>query len=133
MHQSTYKYAMFVRYTCGHTETRMEGGTKSDRARWAMNLGKGECPACAKVRGGGETIEVDGVDFVVPTLLIGSVKQLAWAVGIRKKIIKTLLDNHHSGDPNPLIWLQDRIEAKWWIDNRDKLPGEFVENFRTAA
>ena len=133
MHQSTYKYPMYIRYTCGHAETRMEGGTRRGRDTWAMNLGKSECPACAKTRGGGETIQIDGVDFVIPALLIGSVKQLAWAVGVRKKIVNKLLDNHHPGDANPLLWLQDRIEAKWWIDNRDKLPGQFAENIRVAA
>jgi hypothetical protein len=133
MAQQTYKYAMFVRYTCGHTETRQEGGSRRDRDRWAMNLGKNECPACTKARGGGDTIQIDGEDFVIPTLLVGSVKQLSWAVGVRKKIIKTLLDNHRPGDANPLIWLQGKIEAKWWIDNRDKLPSQFSENLRAAA
>ena len=97
-----------VKHTCGHESILQLYGKEKDR-RWRIeNETTKICWDCQKTQqkqDAENAAEKNGYPE-----LIGSEKQIAWAMTIRAKY----LQKH--GDIPPLL---EKTSAKWWIDNRD--------------
>lgn len=128
----TYLYPLTVNYRCGHKETIQEGGSRSQRTQIAHTLGMDMCPACRRVLGGEEEIFIDGMNFVLNAITIGSDKQIVWAVKIRKRMVNILLKQRQPGE-NPLLWMRYLFSAKWWIEHRNANPADLFAEFKKAA
>jgi len=127
-----YKTSVSVTHKCGHVVTTMEGGRREDRDRLRRQRAENECWACREAKGGYEVLQIDGADFHVPAIIVGTDKQISWAVAIRKSIIKKLMENRCEGE-NPLTWILFKSNAKFWIDHRNDQTAALAQDQRQAA
>lgn len=107
-----------ITHACGHTEDVNLFGKHADRERKIAYLESIDCRSCwdaaqaAKARKEG-----------LPELT-GSPKQIAWANGIRNRILGEAAHciETHPDWPNMDKWLTDlkkETASRWWIDHRD--------------
>lgn len=126
-----YEYPFTIIHRCGHpgsykaTQDLLLGYKERLRAR--------DCDTCRNEKGCREVLVIDGAECVIPAITIGTDRQISWAVQIRRKVITTLLKDHHEGAPNPVDWMKNQTNAKWWIDHRDAPPNELAPKFPQAA
>jgi len=124
-----------ITHICGHTvETELfqEFGT---RQRRMVQLEKLPCTAC---RAAANDTATDADGTMLP-LLTGSDKQIAWALTIRNRALRSVdaFMTAHTGDAERLaIWqtlrahLVEQRRAGWWIDRRDAGPQALVNEAR---
>lgn len=107
-------------HSCGHQEKHMVFGFfAADADREARRLSRRKCTSCfragkaakADTQGAADRATLDGIELPP---LSGSEKQVAWAAMIRLERLAAL----HRSDPAATANLVNRVEAKWWIDNR---------------
>jgi len=132
MASNDYLYPVYVKHLCGHEVKRMEGGTRLSRERLARELKQTDCLACRGIKGGREVIQIDGQDFVLPAMSVGSPAQIKWAVQIRRKVLTALLADRRPGE-NPVELMLFLTVAKWWIDKRTLDACDIFNGFRKAA
>lgn len=126
-----YEYPFTIIHRCGHPG--------SYKATWDLllsykaRLRDRDCDECRNIKGGREVLIINGEECVIPAITIGSDRQIEWAVKIRRKVIAALLKGHQEGGPNPMEWMRNQVNAKWWIDHRDVPLAELAPKFPQAA
>ncbi|NQX25665.1 hypothetical protein [Curtobacterium sp. VKM Ac-2852] len=133
-----------VQYTCGHTENRdlsdKPAGKRASSAKWF-----GEhlmCSRCFKKQNGSdesdaerdarhakeaEQIREDAERDGLPIDLVGTEKQVPWALRIRAELIRgayeALVQEGELSDADfedqVLVPARPIDRARWWIDNKD--------------
>lgn len=133
-----------VQYTCGHTESRdlsdKPAGKRASSAKWF-----GEhlvCSRCFKKQNGSdesdaerdarhakeaEQIREDAERDGLPIDLVGTEKQVPWALRIRAELIRgayeALVQEGELSDADfeeqVLVPARPIDRARWWIDNKD--------------
>jgi hypothetical protein len=133
-----------VNYSCGHSERQQFYGKQIDRDSRQAWMERGLCPDCYKAQKALERakeIEVataQAKDSGLPEL-VGSEKQIAWAITIRKNALAAPYNTIISQDAFGKLSadseskaayavtfaarkkLETETSAKWFIDNRDEL------------
>ena len=120
-----------ITFACGHTEIRVLYGKSSDRERKISWMEKyGFCSECYKKQMQEEQksrrSENDFPD------LTGSEKQIAWAEKIRDGVFLDWekIDLQKDLRTEKFVnWLKSRIEARFWINNREKSIRELVKEW----
>ena len=123
-----------VVFACGHTETKDLYGKSADRERKIEWMGKyGLCSECYKKKTQEQQDDRKAKNNLPD--LTGSEKQVAWAEKIRDGIIldwENIEQQIEPRDEKFINWLKNQIEARFWIDNREKsihkLVKEWMEN-----
>jgi hypothetical protein len=124
-----------ITHTCGHTETYDMLGHVASRLERAGRMEATTCPAC---RAAANNTAADADGTLLP-LLTGSDKQVAWALTIRQRALRSVdaFMVAHTGDAERLeIWqtlrahLVEQRRAGWWIDRRDAGPQALVNEAR---
>jgi len=134
-----------IERACGHTETIQIYGTNSHgererRAKWEENKLCADCyqKELQKKRAEENSKSAQSAQEAGLPKLTGSDKQISWAESIRDKFkfdipaSKELpgLSEYTQQFRNVVESLRDRnkkkTEARWWIDNRDKMQGSSV-------
>lgn len=121
-----------VTYSCGHEGVVDIIGSRDERERklwWFKN--RAICPECLKAEKQAkraaelETAKVKATDFPE---LTGSEKQVNWAMTLRQKWYDymTAYDLNEKGIEIVIAIINSNINAKTWIDNRDKHPKTFL-------
>lgn len=121
---SRYEYPFTIIHRCGHP-----GSYKASRdllLGYKERLRAKDCDECRNMKGGREIVAIDGKECTLPAIVTGTAAQIEWAVKIRKKVLSTLLKTRKEGEPNPVDWMQDHTNAKWWIDNRNVTPRQLA-------
>lgn len=91
-------------HSCGHHGERYQAyGHHTDRERKLAAIERQECPACRAMRAKAAS------DAVGLPQLIGSDKQIAWAVDIRERALRL--------HPELADKIKPETSAKWWIEN----------------
>lgn len=108
-----------ITHTCGHTEEVNLFGKHADRERKIAYLESIDCRACWDAAQAAQAKEAGLPD------LTGSPKQIAWANGIRNRILSEAARciEAHPDWPNTDKWLTElkkETAARWWIDHRDE-------------
>lgn len=107
-----------ITHACGHTEEVNLFGKHSDRERKIAYLESIDCRACWDAAQAAQAKEAGLPD------LTGSPKQIAWANGIRNRILAeaTRCIETHPDWPDTARWLAElkkETSARWWIDHLD--------------
>lgn len=117
-----------VTYSCGHSgEVQLFGSHRERENKLAWYREVAVCPDCYRARQRAEAEQLTG--GLVE--LVGTEKQVAWANDLRVRLIKELNERYPSSGKDkekrdklfallPAA-INERPEAKWWIDNRDDL------------
>lgn len=128
-----------VEHACGHTEDYQFYGKGIDRDRKQKWMATNDCTACKKETEAQrrelekaenlKMIKSSGFDISYPDL-VGSTKQIAWAVELRAKFVAAILSNiGQSTYTNEQIEtlkqytrdiVSDQVDSRYWIDSRDK-------------
>lgn len=117
-----------VTYSCGHDGEVNLLGPHAERERklaWYQEVAV--CPDCYRARQQAEAAKI--TEGLVE--LTGTEKQVAWANDLRARLIRELNERYPSAGKDkekrdklfallPAA-INERPEAKWWIDNRDDL------------
>lgn len=108
-----------ITHACGHTEDVNLFGKHADRERKIAYLESIDCRSCWDAAQAAKAHEAG-----LPELS-GSPKQIAWANGIRNRILAEADSciNAHPDWPNMDKWLTElkkETAARWWIDHRDE-------------
>lgn len=131
-----------ITHTCGHTEEVQLFGPYKDRESRIKWLESKPCPDCIKAAATQAANEASAERGLAP--LTGTDKQTAWAVTIREGVYKCIdmlagvADKFGNAEATKMVagWtaeLDKHTEAKWWIDNRDKLPTYTNESSARSA
>lgn len=118
-----------VTYSCGHSGEVQLFGSHDERERklaWYRDVAV--CPDCYRARQQVEAAKL--TEGLVE--LTGTEKQVAWANDLRARLIKELHERYpkssgEKGEKRDKLFellpaaINERREAKWWIDNRDDL------------
>lgn len=107
-----------ITHACGHTEEVNLFGKHSDRERKIAYLESIDCRACWDAAQAAQAKDAGLPD------LTGSPKQIAWANGIRNRILSEAARciEAHPDWPDTDKWLSElkkETAARWWIDHRD--------------
>lgn len=107
-----------ITHACGHTEEVNLFGKHADRERKIAYLESIECKDCWDAAQAAKAHEAGLPD------LTGSPKQIAWANGIRNRILSEAARciEAHPDWPDTDKWLSElkkETAARWWIDHRD--------------
>lgn len=107
-----------ITHACGHTEEVNLFGKHSDRERKIAYRESIDCRACWDAAQAAQAKEAGLPD------LTGSPKQIAWANGIRNRILSeaSRCIEAHPDWPDTDKWLEElkkETAARWWIDRRD--------------
>lgn len=107
-----------ITHACGHTEEVSLFGKHSERERKIAYLESIDCRACWDAAQAAQAKEAGLPD------LTGSPKQIAWANGIRNRILAEAAHciETHPDWPDVDKWLAElkkETSARWWIDHRD--------------
>lgn len=141
-----------VQYTCGHTENRdlsdKPAGKRAASAKWfGEHLVCGRC--FKKQNGSGESdaerdarhakeaeqIREDAERDGLPVDLVGTEKQVPWALRIRAELIRgayeVLVESGELSDAEfeeqVLVTARPLDRARWWIDNKDAAAEDLPE------
>lgn len=125
-----------ITFSCGHTETiELYGPTKERERKIAYFESKGECSECYKARKNAErAAKVEQLNSKLDTYdlpeLVGSPKQVAWAMDIRREAYNDLaMDGHKKAFAS----ISDESSAKFWIDNRDSLSSIAINRHKSSV
>lgn len=115
-------------YKCGHEENVNLNGRQNSQS-YADWLAAGICKECYQAQKLADRKAYNETEGLPE--LTGTERQVAWADKIRYEMykeIKNILNVYYEdeGKPEFLGWLKGQAEAKFWIDNRDKEPGEII-------
>lgn len=107
-----------ITHACGHTDEVNLFGKHAERERKIAYLESIDCRACWDAAQAAQAKEAGLPD------LTGSPKQIAWANGIRNRILAEAAHciETHPDWPNMDKWLSElkkETAARWWIDHRD--------------
>ncbi len=107
-----------ITHVCGHTEEVNLFGKHADRERKIKYLESIDCRACWDAEQAAKAREAG-----LPELT-GSPKQIAWANGIRNRILAEADSciKVHPDWPNTAEWLtglKQETQSRWWIDHRE--------------
>lgn len=109
-----------ITHSCGHVERHVVGGMfASDGDAQARKLARMKCKPCYKAgKQAKADVQADAdratlAEVVLPDL-IGSDRQIAWAVSIRLEQLAVLQRTMPSRVPAFVAI----VDAKWWIDHR---------------
>lgn len=107
-----------ITHACGHTEDVNLFGKLADRERKIAYLESIDCRSCWDAAQAAKAREAG-----LPELT-GSPKQIAWANGIRNRILAEAAHciETHPDWPNTDKWLTElkkETAARWWIDHRE--------------
>ena len=115
-----------VTFGCGHTEQKeLFGKVKERESRIAYWEEKGLCTDCYKAEQEAKRVRENAeaaqkAEAFGWANLQGSEKQVAWANTIRLNIMRQLeqILNQSDGAMKVRAHLNNKLESKWWIDNR---------------
>lgn len=128
----TENFMIMAKYTithkCGHTEEVQLFGTYAERGKRIALLEKQVCDECWKAKANAESEIAKNARGL--TDLTGSEKQIRWANTIRENTYKALdclapYATHDRAKAMVEKWkakMEAETTAKWWIDNRQKMP-----------
>ena len=134
---------------CGHQGTiTLVGNSKTRESRIKHLERNGTCSTCYAAakkaeRAQAESDKADKAKILAPTLsnLVGSEKQVAWAIKIRAEMITGFAETiKPTSDKYPaevnaflaqlksdvMAGIAEQSSAKWFIDNRDANPTELI-------
>jgi len=141
-----------VKYTCGHTEDRdlsdKPAGKRAASATWyGEHLVCGRC--FRKDSGSGESekerderhaaeaeeLRVEAERDGLPMDLVGSDKQVPWALRVRGQLIRgayaALVETEQMTEAEFQVQVLEAARpldrSRWWIDNRDQDPADLPE------
>ncbi|MEW6016474.1 MAG: hypothetical protein AB1760_00205 [Pseudomonadota bacterium] len=126
-----------VTHDCGHTETVQLYGPRRERERKLAWLEQHPCLACvreAEARAAAANAAAQGLPD-----LVGSPKQVAWALRIRQQILRDAddlradimrqvpnADKRITRFDSLLATIRAQSSAAWWIDHRDNTAYELL-------
>lgn len=129
-----------VTYSCGHQgQVEVFGSSKDRESKLNWYKNKAVCPACYKAQKESETAKTsEGL-----AQLTGTEKQVKWANDLRAEFIskvKAGIPATEDGQKALALLMEavnEKTEAKWWIDNRSNLKGAinqvYMEKVKAAG
>ncbi len=117
-----------VTYSCGHSgEVQLFGPHDERERKLAWYSHAAVCPDCYQAQQKAEEAKL--TEGLIE--LAGTEKQVTWANGLRARLVKELNERHGSWGKDKekrdklfallAAAINQRPEAKWWIDSRDDL------------
>lgn len=103
-------------HSCGHEGSIELVGTKSYKERRAKQYFSDLCPDCLKKKHEERAKRIEQ-EYDMPKLISGTEKQIDWANTIRADFFDFCEENDLIAD----YIINTKMEAKFWIDNRDEL------------
>lgn len=121
-----------ITHACGHEQTHHLTGFASQQERKAQWLRTTLCRTCFVAEKKAEQAvaairDLAAVAHLDLPELVGSNRQVAWAMTIRASRLAAIITDSAQGNSDQVSACLPITDAKWWIDHRDLAACEFGE------